>query len=52
MKFGMGVVPMGQRKNVTVQFTTIGNTSMAGEETCEVGSTLASLAIGPYNDVR
>jgi hypothetical protein len=26
-------------------------TNMADEQTCEVGSTLAPLAIGPYNDV-
>jgi hypothetical protein len=24
---------------------------MANEQTCEVGSTLAPLAVGPYNDI-
>jgi hypothetical protein len=30
-------------------FPTIGNTNMADERTCEVGSTLAPLTIGSFN---
>jgi hypothetical protein len=37
--------------NLTSRFLTIDNTDMADEQTCEVGSTLAPLAVGPYNDV-
>jgi hypothetical protein len=38
----------GLPKNRMFQFPTIGNTNMADEQTCEVGSTLMTLAIGPY----
>jgi hypothetical protein len=51
MKFGMGVVPLESALKSYFQFPTIGNTNMADEQTCEVGSTLAPLAVGPCNDV-
>jgi hypothetical protein len=35
----------------TSKFSTISNTSMADEQSCEMGWTLAPLALGPYNDV-
>jgi hypothetical protein len=38
-------------KIVLFKFSTIGNTNMADEQTCEVLSTLAPLAIGSYNAV-
>jgi hypothetical protein len=37
-------------RNRTFQFPAFGNTVMADEETCEVGSTLVPLAVGQYND--
>jgi hypothetical protein len=49
MKFGM---PLDFPYNRTFQFPKIGNTNMADEQTCEVESTLAPLAIGSHNDVR
>jgi hypothetical protein len=47
MKFGMDIRQLG----TTFEIPTIGNTNMADEKTCEVGSTLVPLAVGPYNDV-
>jgi hypothetical protein len=38
-------------KNRIFKFSTISDTNMAGKQTCEVGSTLAPLAVGPYSDV-
>jgi hypothetical protein len=46
MKFGMEVVVVGNTQNLTFLFPNIGNNKMAEEETCEVGSTLAPLAVG------
>jgi hypothetical protein len=46
-----GRMPLGLPQNRTFQLRTIGNTNMAEEQTCEVGSTLAPLTIGPYDDV-
>jgi hypothetical protein len=37
--------------NRTFQFSAIGNTNIADEQTREIGSTLAPLAIGPYSNV-
>jgi hypothetical protein len=50
MAFGMDVMPLGTTLKSTLQFSTIGNNNMADEQTCEVGSTLAPLAIEPYSD--
>jgi hypothetical protein len=33
------------------QYPKIGNTNLVDKQTCEVGSTIAPLAIGSYNDV-
>jgi hypothetical protein len=37
----------GIPENRTFKFSTIGNTNMADEQTCQVGSTLVPLATGP-----
>jgi hypothetical protein len=50
MKFDMGVMPLGTTVK-SYLFPTTGNNNMVGKQTCEVGLTLAPLAIGPYNDV-
>jgi hypothetical protein len=46
-----GYYAIGDYPKIFLQFSTVGNMNMADEQTCEVGSTLAPLAIGPYNDV-
>jgi hypothetical protein len=46
IKSGMDVMPLG----FTIQLV-ISNTNMADERTCEVGSTLAPLTTGSYNDI-
>jgi hypothetical protein len=51
MKFVMDVMPLGTTLKYISQFSAIGNTNMADEQTCEVGLTLAPLAIGSYSDV-
>jgi hypothetical protein len=51
MKFGMDIVPLESTLKSYFSIPTIGNTRMADERTCEVESTLAPHAIGPYNDV-
>jgi hypothetical protein len=51
MKFGMDVIPLGTTVKSYFTFPTLGNTNMAGQQTCEVGSTLVPLAAEPYNDV-
>jgi hypothetical protein len=43
MRFGMDVMPSESTLNRTFQFPVIGKANMAGERTCEVGSTLALL---------
>jgi hypothetical protein len=47
MKFCMDIMPL----ETTFQFSTIGNTNMPDEQTCEVVTTLAPLAVGSYSDV-
>jgi hypothetical protein len=51
VKFGMDIMPLGTTLKPYFSISTIGNTNMADEQTCEVGSTLAPLAMGPYSDV-
>jgi hypothetical protein len=46
-----GSYTIGDYPSHTFQFSTIGNTNMVVKQTCEVGSTLAPFAIGPYSDV-
>jgi hypothetical protein len=52
MKFGMNIMQLKATKNSNFEFPTIGNTNMADERTCEVGSTLELLNIGSCNNVR
>jgi hypothetical protein len=44
------IMPLGTTLKSYFQFPTIGDTNMADEQTCEMGSTLAPLAVGSYND--
>jgi hypothetical protein len=52
MKFGVDVVQLRRTTlKSTVQFLAVGSVDMAGEQTFEVGSTLAPHGTGPYNDI-
>jgi hypothetical protein len=52
MKFGMSVMPMEIALNIYFNIRTVSNTNMADEQTCEVGSTIVQLGVGPNSDVR
>lgn len=52
IKFSMDVMPFGATLKSYVSIFYNRNTNMADEGTFEVGSTLAPLATGPYNDVN
>lgn len=51
IKFGMGVMQLRFPIKSYFSIPMIGNTNMADEQTCDVGSTLAPLSTAPYNDV-